>query len=178
MAVCPKCGRPISEKIYMPLSEAGAGQKIIRCACGHETIYRQPGYEEREKKRIADDYKRRADKHRENVIDEGFSKSYDIFVICCAIAIMCSSLYALIVNIINKNIGTGILLFLFSLLLLLIVLAFMSRTASYPVGAVKSLIRQRRNRAVIYRIIGVVFGVAIMAFYIMTGFNGLSGFAR
>ena len=172
MAVCQKSGRQVSDHIYIPLSEHNPGMTSLRCTCGSEIIYKQPGYDAREKKRSEEDYQRRMQKHKENTIEEDFGKSYTLFLSFCCLSIICSSAYLLIVNIINDHVGAGILLFLGSFFLLVLLLGFMTVSTSYPKCATESLIRRRRSRTLKLRLIGVALGLAVMVFYIRAGLNG------
>lgn len=43
MAACPRCGRAMSDEIYVPISEAnkGQGKKVVRCSCGNSVTYQE-----------------------------------------------------------------------------------------------------------------------------------------
>jgi DNA-directed RNA polymerase subunit RPC12/RpoP/uncharacterized membrane protein len=169
MAVCPKCGKRIDDKIYISVSEPGL--KGIRCTCGYENIYKQRGYDEQQKRLSAENYKRRDKEYREHTTVETLSIRYEILLLCYAFLILCSSIYLLVIKIMNDSIGMGILWFICSLFIIVFVIVFMSRTASYPKLAKKGQIHWNRSRAVKLRIIGFVPGALMMVFNIRAGLN-------
>ena len=172
MTTCPKCGRQVAEKIFVPLSQVGPGMKCLRCACGHEIVYKQPGYDEREKKRIEEDYKRRDEEFRRNHTIE----NYKFGALACILWLLavCSSIYLLVIHVLNGAMGKGVLLFLGSVALLVKALChvFDGLETVYPKDADEAYKCRNRARTAKNCAAGIIICITLSAFSILAGLQG------
>ena len=172
MASCPKCGRQVNDKIHVPLSEIGPGLRSTRCTCGQEILYKHAQYDEWEQKRQEEQRKRSDEEFYKKHTDEGFTKGFNRFFVCYIFSVLGSSIFLLIVKIINDSMWTGILWFICSFAILVVLGMIMCATTLYAKGAEEAHIRRKRLRTYKFRAIGIVLGVAMFVLNIIVGLNG------
>jgi len=169
---CPKCGRQVAEKIYVSLSQVGPGMRCLRCACGHEIVYKRPGYDEQEKKRSEEDYKRRNEEFKRTHTIESYKYAMVAWISWLFAA--CSSIYLLVIHILNGATGKGFLLFLGSVVLLVKALVHVNdgHETAYPKGADEAFKRVWRAKTAKNCATGIAIGITLSVFSILAGLMG------
>ncbi|MDL2316894.1 hypothetical protein LJC59_07440 [Desulfovibrio sp. OttesenSCG-928-A18] len=171
---CPKCGRQVAANIHVPLSQS-SGLSIRRCTCGQELVYKSAGFDAREAERQERIREQQLKDYLENYTSDKTGIPYILFAICLALLSLGGAVYLMVVNLQNRAIMSGILLFLGSLVLwVVMVFVYLGEHISYRKDEVpdEASLRVQRVRVKKTRFIGVMIGLAMSALSISIAWYG------
>jgi hypothetical protein len=92
MATCPRCGKTVNQKIYVPISETNKGYKDVECSCGYIIRYEVEGYREEQIRKINEKIAEEKAIIEAKTVVEPYKNGYtwfaNVFIICTTVIVL------------------------------------------------------------------------------------------